>query len=598
VATTYASSALHERISKMAAAVAASPVAVAGDAVQGAAAGGAGAGDGVRSTRLGSIASASAGSTFSGEELQCSPLLGGAAAPAAAPSTPVTADQLTLLTPPPPPPSSTPTAAAAADGGDGDAAAGESPRQLPAAASPPLWARPFAHPSSEGDDDAPADPEAHAAALLEAMAPLPDTRVWAFDPFSVREDAVAPTVLSILYREGLVGDLALPPRRVCAFVEAARLRYWPNPFHNHFHGLHVCQAASMLLHATGAGEPAVLPRLEVFALLLAAFCHDVDHPGVNNAFLSAVEDELAVRYNDQSVLENHHAALTCELIRDTVGGTDLVSHLPPPQRRRVRQVIIASILATDMSRHFGVTIPAIKGLELPLCRPADPAGNPRPELALLKDRDRIHEILLHAADLSAQVLPWSIAGQWGDRIVQEFRLQAALERAADVPPTAHMHNLATPAECAELQIGFCDYVLAPMWRALADVFPVLGERVDALEANSGVYKAMLAADKAEKAARAAADAAAAGVGGAEVIPRRKGSGPPPAPPRREAATPPPPPPSAGARNAANDAGDDDEDDSGSVVVTSRDEEGHPGLNDADAAVSAGAPAPSAPTRTD
>ena len=47
---------------------------------------------------------------------------------------------------------------------------------------------------------------------------------------------------------------------------------------------------------------------EKFCLCICAVAHDVGHPGVNNAFLINIKDELAMRYNDISVLENHHSA--------------------------------------------------------------------------------------------------------------------------------------------------------------------------------------------------------------------------------------------------------------------------------------------------
>jgi cAMP-specific phosphodiesterase 4 len=48
----------------------------------------------------------------------------------------------------------------------------------------------------------------------------------------------------------------------------------------------------------------------MMSYILAGACHDVDHPGVNNLFLIESRDKLAIRYNDVSVLENHHVAFS------------------------------------------------------------------------------------------------------------------------------------------------------------------------------------------------------------------------------------------------------------------------------------------------
>ncbi len=44
------------------------------------------------------------------------------------------------------------------------------------------------------------------------------------------------------------------------------------------------------------------------SLFISAAAHDVDHPGTNNLFESKTRSKLATLYNDQSILENHHAA--------------------------------------------------------------------------------------------------------------------------------------------------------------------------------------------------------------------------------------------------------------------------------------------------
>lgn len=48
--------------------------------------------------------------------------------------------------------------------------------------------------------------------------------------------------------------------------------------------------------------------LEIFSLLFAALIHDFEHTGRTNNFHVNVGTELALLYNDRSVLENHHVS--------------------------------------------------------------------------------------------------------------------------------------------------------------------------------------------------------------------------------------------------------------------------------------------------
>jgi hypothetical protein len=51
-------------------------------------------------------------------------------------------------------------------------------------------------------------------------------------------------------------------------------------------------------------------------LIISAAAHDVDHPGNNNLLEIKTKSKLATLYNDQSVLESHHAATFFFLIED------------------------------------------------------------------------------------------------------------------------------------------------------------------------------------------------------------------------------------------------------------------------------------------
>ena len=52
----------------------------------------------------------------------------------------------------------------------------------------------------------------------------------------------------------------------------------------------------------------------MMSLTIAAACHDVDHPGFTNLYLIESSHALSLRYNDLSVLENHHVATTCDIM--------------------------------------------------------------------------------------------------------------------------------------------------------------------------------------------------------------------------------------------------------------------------------------------
>lgn len=89
---------------------------------------------------------------------------------------------------------------------------------------------------------------------------------------------------------------------------------------------------------------ALLRPFDALTLLITAIGHDVGHPGVNNAFLVTLNAPLAQLYNDRSVLESFHCAAYSQILR---------RHWPAAfSGVEMRQLMISSILATDMGLHF------------------------------------------------------------------------------------------------------------------------------------------------------------------------------------------------------------------------------------------------------
>ena len=73
-------------------------------------------------------------------------------------------------------------------------------------------------------------------------------------------------------------------------------------------------------------------------MLTASILHDYRHPGVNNGFLMKTSHAIALRYNDESVLENFHVAegfavmATAKCVLRARGGSSVLqppAHHPP-----------------------------------------------------------------------------------------------------------------------------------------------------------------------------------------------------------------------------------------------------------------------------
>lgn len=89
---------------------------------------------------------------------------------------------------------------------------------------------------------------------------------------------------------------------------------------------------------------ALLEPFEALTLLITAIGHDVGHPGVSNGFLITLNAPLAQLYNDRSVLESFHCAAFSQILRRYWPATF--------EDVKMRNLMISSILATDMGLHF------------------------------------------------------------------------------------------------------------------------------------------------------------------------------------------------------------------------------------------------------
>ena len=89
-----------------------------------------------------------------------------------------------------------------------------------------------------------------------------------------------------------------------------------NLYHTKVHAADVMQATFFYLECCEGRDQMQLTDFEVLTALIAAGCHDVHHPGNKNDFEAKLSTTLAVIYNDQSILENYHIAVTFSVLKD------------------------------------------------------------------------------------------------------------------------------------------------------------------------------------------------------------------------------------------------------------------------------------------
>ncbi|XP_034737102.1 cAMP-specific 3',5'-cyclic phosphodiesterase 4D-like isoform X10 [Etheostoma cragini] len=309
---------------------------------------------------------------------------------------------------------------------------------------------------------------------------------WGLDVFKIAEFSgnrpLTVIMYSIFQERDLLKTFKIPNDTFITLMMTLEDHYHADvAYHNNIHAADVVQSTHVLL-STPALE-AVFTDLEIMAVLFASAIHDVDHPGVTNQFLINTSSELALMYNDASVLENHHLAVGFKLLQEN--NCDIFQNLSKKQKDSLRKMVIDMVLATDMSKHMNFLADMKTMVET---KKVTSLG-----VLLLdnySDRIQVLQNMVHCADLSNPTKPLEIYRQWTDRIMVEFFTQGDRERdkGMEISPMCDKHN----ASIEKNQVGFIDYIVHPLWETWADlVHPDAQDILDTLEDNREWYQSMI-----------------------------------------------------------------------------------------------------------
>lgn len=236
-------------------------------------------------------------------------------------------------------------------------------------------------------------------------------------------------------------------------------RYNDVPFHNFKHCFMVTQ---MMYGLTWLIElPKKIDDIDVLTLIVSAICHDLGHPGYNNAYQINARTELALRYNDISPLENHHCSVAFEILENK--DRNILRNLDPDLFKRFREGMIRCILATDMAKHHEI----LKNFKSVVSAGFD--------ISVKEHRDLVMMILIKVADISNEARPMEVADVWLECLFEEYFNQSDVEKLEGLPvaPFMDREKVTKPAS----QIGFIKFVLLPLFEALGELFPVITEGI-------------------------------------------------------------------------------------------------------------------------
>jgi hypothetical protein len=244
-----------------------------------------------------------------------------------------------------------------------------------------------------------------------------------------------------------------------------------NPYHNATHAADVVQFINFLLIGCDVEEYLALSPIEIAACFLAAAVHDYDHPGLNNGYLVSTQAELALRYNDRSVLESHHVASAFALTLQE--DKDLFVEQGKEDYRHMRELMIEMVLATDIAQHFTI-------LSKFKAKFVDSPAEMKTE-----DRTLALALLLHAADISNPSRPWELCRRWTKLVMEEFWTQGDKERNLGLPITYMMDRYAV--NIAKSQVGFIDVIVAPVFAAFKEILPKFEAPCQSLQSNKEAW---------------------------------------------------------------------------------------------------------------
>ncbi|XP_064631077.1 cGMP-specific 3',5'-cyclic phosphodiesterase-like isoform X2 [Lineus longissimus] len=244
---------------------------------------------------------------------------------------------------------------------------------------------------------------------------------------------------------------------LCRWTLSVKKNYRPVTYHNWRHAFNVAQTMFTMIFTGGMSK--YLDDQEIFGLLVACLCHDLDHRGTNNAFQEKSDSPLALLYST-STMEHHHFD-QCIMILNSEGN-NIFEYMSPAIYKNVIKVLENAIISTDLALYFKK-----RGDFQALVD----AGETQWKES--RKKDLLRGMMMTACDVAAITKPWEIQKEVAHLVAGEFFEQGDIEKSQLKLKPIAMMDREKKDELPKMQVGFIDAICTPIYKTLAFVEPGL-----------------------------------------------------------------------------------------------------------------------------
>ena len=293
---------------------------------------------------------------------------------------------------------------------------------------------------------------------------------------STHGKALSCMLLWLYHKARLLDELPICIVAFKKFAEWIEASYQNHPYHNVNHACEVLQAVHMIMWHGGILDsmaqrvhPQNSTAVMLGAVYIAAASHDVGHLGLTNMFLVKTDSPLARRFNEMSCNENLHVNILLRGLREN----RLLEDFQSEAALFMRDILIQTILGTDMKRHFQICTD-FKTCDMRQIK------CPNHSVILLL------QIVLKCADLVHTAQPWNFHRDRVQNLQEEMFRQGDKESAMGLERSALADR--TRSGVAKAQTKFLETIVLPMYESLRQEFAKISPYVDQLCDNIQTWK--------------------------------------------------------------------------------------------------------------